>query len=177
MSDFLFLHDMIFKRLLGNKCGCKHHNYRMDKYCFSSFSLKEVNVLRRRNKRLSPCLPDDLRFDEFVLQEHLQNIGCKTPFQKTAQTEKICESKEQIKRANFDFLKIRNVKESCTLPMAINFDYEKVNWQVNGKDWFNVVVMFPDHYEEIVMVQAVDIHSAIGNSGGYIGLFLGNKSY
>ena len=34
-------------------------------------------------------------FDEIVLQDHLNNIGCKTPYQKTAQTERICESNRE----------------------------------------------------------------------------------
>ena len=45
---------------------------------------------------------------------------------------------------------------------------------MKGTDWFRVNIMFPERFKEIGMVKAVDIHSAIGNSGGYIGLFLGN---
>ena len=119
-----------------------------------------------------------MNFDEIVLHDHLQNIGCKTPFQKTARTKTICESKEQIKRANFDLMKSRDIRKACTIPMSINFDYYETNYgQINGSDWFHIYVTFPDNYEEITMVRAVDIHSAIGNSGGYIGLFLGNETY
>ena len=35
--------------------------------------------------------------------------------------------------------------------------------------------MDPYHIKEIVMVKAVDIQTAIGNAGGYIGLFLGKS--
>jgi len=138
------------------------------------FTLKEFKILRRRNKRITPCIPDHMNFDEIVLHDHLQNIGCKTPFQKAARTKTVCESKEQIKRANFDLLKNRNLKKACTTPIAINFENYETNYgKINGSDWFHIYVTFPDNYEEIMMVRAVDIHSAIGNSGGYIGLFLG----
>ena len=50
-----------------------------------------------------------------------------------------------------------------------------MNWK--GTEWFHINIMFPDRFKEIVSVKAVDIHSAIGNSGGYVGLLLGNYHY
>ena len=53
-------------------------------------------------------------------------------------------------------------------------DDERDDGDPNQSDWFKVDVDFPSQFKEIIMVQEIDIHSAIGNSGGYIGLFLGN---
>ena len=81
-----------------------------------------------------------------------------------------------MKMANFDGMKFdRNSKIPCTTTETITFDYQEQNWVRNGSDWFHITIAFPDRFEEIVMVRAVDIHSAVGNAGGYIGLFLGNK--
>ena len=52
-----------------------------------------------------------------------------------------------------------------------------MDYSYNGSDWFHIFLEFPDRFEEIVMVQAVDIHSAIGNAGGHIGLLLGNATW
>ena len=48
---------------------------------------------------------------------------------------------------------------------------------MEGSDWFHFSIRFPDRFEEIVMVQAVDIQTAVGNAGGYIGLFLGMSRF
>ena len=48
---------------------------------------------------------------------------------------------------------------------------EDYDWK--GSDWFHIYIMHPHHIKEIVMVKAVTIQTAIGNAGGYIGLFLG----
>ena len=42
-----------------------------------------------------------------------------------------------------------------------------------GYDSFPLLIQFPDKIRAITQSQAIDIHSLIGNIGGYIGLFLG----
>ena len=78
-----------------------------------------------------------------------------------------------MKKANFDFMSNLNLIEACTVATTILYDYQEIDYKLNNPDWFNIYIKYPSQYEEIVMVQAVDIHSALGNSGGYIGLFLG----
>ena len=41
---------------------------------------------------------------------------------------------------------------------------------------FGLRLAFPGIYKEISMVKAVDIHAAVGNAGGYIGILLGNMT-
>ena len=52
----------------------------------------------------------------------------------------------------------------------------EVEEKILSSDFLYVDYLYPDRFKEVVMVKAVDIHSAIGNSGGYIGLFLGTFS-
>ena len=138
------------------------------------FRLQQVEVLRKRNKRSNPCISDALNYDEIVLEDNLEKVGCKAPHQKSHKTWKICDSKENMKKAAFGVME--SSKIACTSASAIVYTYEEVdNKLTNNSDSFDVVIMIPNQYKEIVSVKAVDIHSAIGNSGGYIGLFLGNK--
>ena len=142
-----------------------------------SFIVKQIEILRRRNKRSYPCIPDSLNYDETILDYHLQKVGCKAPYQKTAKDWTVCESKKKIKEANFDFHEIMKSKPACVSAETINYIPQKLELNMYGKDVIHADIVFPDRFKEILMVKAVDIHSAIGNSGGYIGLFLGNDVF
>ena len=137
------------------------------------FILDQVEILKRRNKPGDPCISDDLNYDDIILNDHVRNVGCKAPYQTTISNWKICESKDEIKKAYYDVMKYSTLKKPCTSSAPITFNFEEVDRFINGSDWFHVNIVFPDQFKEIVMVKAVDIHSAIGNAGGYVGLFLG----
>ena len=62
---------------------------------------------------------------------------------------------------------------ACSNAETLSLDLQEQKGDINGTDWLNIWIYYPNRFKEIKMVQAVDIHSAIGNSGGYIGLFLG----
>jgi len=92
---------------------------------------------------------------------------------------KICESKEKMKAAYFDMWSKTNSMKSCT---SASFTFtskeeELDGWMksnIKGLDVFWIRVKYPDEYKEIVMVKKIDRQTVIENSGGYIGLFLGN---
>ena len=138
-----------------------------------SFSLLQVEILKRRNKEKDPCISDDLNFDQIILDDHLNNIGCKGPHQKTSQRLNICSSTEKMNEANFDLVVKKKMKKACTSASTLGFNYHEVDVSLKGSDRFYVKIHYPYQYKEIVMIQAVDIETVIANAGGYIGLFLG----
>ena len=74
-------------------------------------------------------------------------------------------------KASFDLIGNDKLKKACTSASIITFTYdENDNAQ---KDTFVVYIAYPSHYKEVVMVQTVDLQTAIGAAGGYIGLFVG----
>ena len=138
-----------------------------------SFTLQQVEVLRKRNKRSDPCISDSLKYDEVILEEHLEKVGCRAPHQKTNKNWKICDARLKMKEAAFGARK--KSKSPCKTVSSLFFAYHEWSYDDPTKsDWFRVYIAFPSQFKEIKMVRAIDIHSAIGNSGGYIGLFLGN---
>ena len=142
-----------------------------------SFAITQVDILIRRNKRMGPCKSDDMSYDEFVLEKHLDNVGCNAPYQKTVKNLKLCDSKEKMRQAKFDVLGEKISLRRCTGAASIVFSYDEqkhMESDVMNSDLFHILIAYPEEYKEVKMVKAVDIHSAIGNSGGYIGLFLGN---
>ena len=94
---------------------------------------------------------------------------------------KICESKEKMKAAYFDMWSKTNSMKSCT---SASFTFTSKEGELDGwmksnikgvdYDVFWIRVKYPHEFKEIVMVKKIDMQTVIGNSGGYIGLFLGN---
>ena len=134
-----------------------------------------MDILKRRNKRMDPCLPDDRNFDQVILDEYLGKVGCKAPYQRTNKRFEICASKEKIAEANSNILgRGKKPRKPCTSASTMIFSYDEAEYDANGSDWFHVFLLYPSEYREIRMVQAIDLQTVIGNAGGYIGLFLGN---
>ena len=137
------------------------------------FTIQELEIMKRRSKRSNPCFSEELNFDEIVLNEHLEEIGCRAPFQTTKQNLSICNSKAKLNYANPFMGGKRASKTPCTTAMKISFKFAEQDTVSKGSDWFHMQIFYPYQYKEIIQVKAVDIQTAIGNAGGYIGLFLG----
>ena len=146
---------------------------RNDKKRYSmEVKLQQIDLFRRRSKRNDPCT-DTLNFDQTILDEHLQNIGCKAPYQKTNKSLETCDSKKKMLDAKFDPFLDEIPKKACTSASALSFSYDEPDWR--GTDSFDVVLYYPNQYRQIKMIQAIDLHTLIGNAGAYIGLFLGKN--
>ena len=138
---------------------------------YMSFKLQQLDILKRRNKRMDPCLSDDMDFDQIILDDYLEKVGCKAPYQSTNKSFEICNTKEKIAEANSD--RGEKPMKPCTSASSMIFSYEEAEYNAKGSDWFHVVLVYPSQYREIMMVKAIDLQTVIGNAGGYIGLFLG----
>ena len=92
---------------------------------FMVFALQEIKVLKRRiNRKHAPCLSDEYNYDETILDDYLQEVGCKAPYQKTKKDFKVCNSTEKMKEASFDkFLESKIA--ACKSTETMTFDYQK----------------------------------------------------
>ena len=140
-----------------------------------SFKLQQLEVLKRRNKRNDHCVPNELNFDQMILDDYLDKLGCKAPYHRTDKNLEVCDSILNMKKANFDHLGNENPKKACTSVSIITFTYDEHDKK--GNDKFSILIEYPSQYKEVVMVRAVDLQTVIGNAGGYIGLFLGKISW
>ena len=139
-----------------------------------AFVLNQIDILKRRNKRSDPCIPDGVSYENEVLNTHLGNIGCWPPYQKTKINHTICSSRNDLNAAKLESTVLSNLKKACTTAEIITYTYEEYEIKRNGSDWVWFVIDYPKKFKEIKMVKAVNIQTVIGNSGGYVGLFLGN---
>ena len=65
---------------------------------------------------------------------------------------------------------------SCQRLSKVAYEIAKNDWGFGDGLW-GFGLIYPEHIRIITQSKEVDIHSLIGNIGGYIGLFLGNISY
>ena len=67
-----------------------------------TFPLQHFEQLRRRNKRNDPCIPFEENFDQIILDDHLEKVGCKGFAHKSNKSLKLCDTKEKMKGATID---------------------------------------------------------------------------
>ena len=141
------------------------------------FTITQVEVLKRRNKRTKPCIPNAISFDETVMNDYIEKNGCRAPYQNTTNDTPVCSTIKGMKGAYYDLLLKIGEKPPCTSIKNIMYNYEEIkdysNWGGHGPDYFWISLTFPNEFKEISQERAVDMQTVIGNAGGYVGLFLG----
>ena len=172
-SDVFITPHLPNKLLMFKNDGKMWQNLDAKKESLLLLAMNHVEILKRRNKRTCPCHPDNVNFDLTLIDQHIEKVGCKAPYHYGRNDLKVCESKEKLKEFYDDPMTDLKLQVACTSAETIILELQEQKGNINGTDLLNIWIYYPDRFKEIKMVQAVDIHSAIGNSGGYIGLFLG----
>ena len=139
------------------------------------FTLQQIEILKRRNKRNDPCIPEGYNFDQIFLDDHLERVGSKAPYHKTNKSFEICVLQKKMKEASFDLAKTEIQMKACASLSTLTFTYDETDLYGYGSDFFGIKLDYPRQYKETTMIRAIDIQTLIGNAGGYIGLFLGKS--
>ena len=168
----------------------------------SSMQIKinDFEVTIRRNSKNRPC-NHDLKNDDYIASESaLEKLQCHPPYYNWKSKFTNCNNTEQMARAKNLIFKSRNeLMEPCQSAEKIIYDHQDLSvsvedlyqnenllqhllysglreeklteWLSNGYD---ITLQLPENkYKAIVHKEAYDFTNLIGNSGGYIGLFLG----
>ena len=147
-----------------------------DNKAFETFDIKSYELLKKRKKRTNPCYDGTISYDEMLLSQQIEIVGCRTPYQQIYENFPLCttEMKNSVYRLSEE---IDNVLEPCQEISQLSYDY--INYGNLNNSWndptgyFPLNIMFPDRVKEIRNTAIMDIHALIGNIGGYVGLFLG----
>ena len=146
-------------------------------------NIKEFEILKRRNSQNRLCFEAKHSYDDAVIDELLLSNGCYAPYLKARKSYPKCDTKGKIKNSTVDTQTSRNLDmpKACQRISRIRPDMKEFRDQhrqkygIENETW-NVGVGFPEEVKIITQSKDVDVHSLIGNIGGYLGLFLGNKS-
>ena len=134
----------------------------------------DEEILQRRNKPKAPCVEDGTYYDDLVLKRHIEEHECRAPYQMIDMGVPTCATKAQISASRYERKWMRG--KYSNRPCRI---MSKASWAIDeleNIDWFRLVIqiVYPDQIKIVKQSKSVDIHTFIGNIGGYIGLFLGN---
>ena len=141
------------------------------------FQITSVDLLKRRMKQREKCADQWNIFDELVLRNHIEFSGCRPPYISHFLEFPMCNSSKDIKNAHYDgwSLAKQYVDDPCQEMPTIDYKSFQVpvgHQSVSPKK-YQIFLEYPTKGKTITQLKEVDIHSLIGNIGGYIGLFLG----
>ena len=138
---------------------------------------KELEILKRRNSRRRKCLEVKDQYDDFMIDQILIDQGCRVPYLKGHKSYPKCDDKEKIMNSLIDTQARQAMKmlKACERISKIRIDFESWSPQYPQNQEMILGIEYPEEVKVITQSKDVDIHSLIGNIGGYLGLFLGNK--
>ena len=144
-----------------------------------SITVSAVEILRRRNKYNDPCLEGGALFDHMVLKEHHDTVGCSPPYQTSDKP--LCATRKQLNDSKYEITEMKSryhktIKRPCEELANIVFAADERQYSVEAfNDTLKFYYTYPEKIKVVQQIKSVDLHSLIGNIGGYIGLFLGNN--
>ena len=160
------------------------------------FTLKDLEVLRRRNKRGDGCT-EIVDYDSKMKESIYSEIGCRPFYVNNSNVKEICSSQEQMLKYSERLLAVFHRFSGseigfppCTEVQRIQMEYLSVptdvttyeeitqkqpDWLKKTNDsWFEIRYdIKTDTFKEIKQNRAYSTQSLIGNVGGYLGLLIG----
>ena len=146
------------------------------------YKIKGVELIKRRNKKNSPCYKDWTNYDGMIHQDHSKSLGCTPPYFKSIANIPRCSNEDQMAASPFEFRYDDYGKSPpCEGFQSIDYYFEEhvikdLNFEVaqykRGHFWIGLYI-YDQKFKEITQIKAIDFNALIGYIGGYIGLILG----
>ena len=107
------------------------NNYRMQ------FSVRNVDVITRRNKKQEPCVKEWKNYDVYYLQYWMNEIGCRPPHWKSQNDNflPVCSSSNEMKNfsRNLHIIQsIQSIKPPCKVIDRLDYIFEENDLDDNG---------------------------------------------
>ena len=137
--------------------------------------------IHRYKKEKNNCEPNWKSYDQIILQQHINILGCKSPFYGEDYNGTICKDRNAVEEAEFKLCNERDATPPCQNIESVSYrtteETKSTKKTFQGKyvkNWFGIVYRIRNsHFKAIVQKQKVDFQGLIGYIGGYIGLFTG----
>ena len=136
-------------------------------------SIKDIEFIKARNTRRRGCMEQERTYDALVLKKHIEKIGCTAPYHGSYNSFPRCRNKTEMKNYLYDLDK---AKKDYYPPACNRISKMIISYYAQSSEdhqLFYAVGYLNEWMKIIHQSKEVDIHSLIGNIGGYVGLFLG----
>ena len=111
---------------------------------------------------------------KLVRKQHLITIGCRPPYLAIGTETPKCDTVKRLNESRFQYERAREMDypKDCKRMSGIRTSSVGGILKSLDKKW-RFGISYPDEVKIITQSKEVDIHTLIGNIGGYFGLFLG----
>ena len=136
-------------------------------------TLNTFDVTQRRNSRKKKCIQNWKEYDFDVARHYLEKMRCRPVYDIWDSSYPTCNSSEKMAMAPA-FGIVPKMMEPCQSANKVVFDHmdKYVSWL--GKDEISLSTYIRVYRVKVIeQRRAYDFKTLVGNSGGYIGLFLG----
>ena len=144
---------------------------------FMHFKVQMIEYFQRRYRNKKVCLPTSRKFDSHVMERHNKEHGCRAIYDSLDNKMPVCEGTNKIKKSIFDGKNINLdiFDPPCESVLDITLEYDEFDESYSDEQENEIIIgiTFPDRVKIIKESKEISFHVLIGNSGGYIGLFLG----
>ena len=145
--------------------GPSYHSYAM---------INEIEFLQSRKTWKRKCEVNWKVFDTLVQRKHMEIKGCKAPYHKSLDSIPGCKNELELKKYKYHLKRVRYnyYPKACNRLSKLAYRPSYLGKQTELGRW-QFQVRYPESVKIIQQSKEINIHSLIGNVGGYIGLFLG----
>ena len=122
-------------------------------------------------------MPNENKFDTEIISKYNKRFGCRAVYDISGSDMPFCVGTENISKSIFDGKKadLDQVELPCDSVLDITLEYDE--FDDHEKDGIVIAITYPDRAKMIQQSKEISFHSLVGNSGGYVGLFLGKYMY
>ena len=138
--------------------------------------INEIEIIKTRQTRRKSCIADDFNYDYMIMTEHARKKGCREVYLSINNSFPFCNTEEKMKDDKFDFQEpdILKIPNACQRVSKMRFSAQTAEFIPRERaDKWGFLIYYPKEIRIITQSKEVDIHTLIGNIGGYLGLFMG----
>ena len=140
------------------------------------FQLTTVELLKRRNKPSHPCSTEWKDLDDWILKQHIEDMGCTAPYMNSYEKFPICDTQEKMKQSIYNWPDATyKYPTPCVGASHIGYRFSTIAYQDSFQDPSSLVIAmsYTNKIKIVSQSRLVDGQALIGYIGGYVGLLLG----
>ena len=140
--------------------------------------LQGFEVLKNRNSRNRKCADTLDSYGTTIIHYHLVRKICRPPYLNKNESVELCNNAENMKNSKFNYEAHEEMKmqNPCQRISQTILFIHTIPTKYNSSAKWLLMINYPKEFKIIKQHKEVDIHSLIGNIGGYLGLFMGKSS-
>ena len=170
---------------LANEFNFDNNYFYLDEQIDTRIRINKFEILKRRNSRRTKCLEGVESYDDMIIDKLLLRNRCRPPYLKSHGIIKNhryypkCDTKKKIGSTKVEIgtRQKMEVSKACHRASEILTEIKPSLRTTRDRNrrypYWSLLIRYPEEVKIITQSKEVDVHSLIGNIGGYLGLFLG----